>query len=74
VNASDRDEFVDEENKDQDTEAGHGSGGGRKSDAGPWKAAQGGGDQTLLDVFGTQFRLWDGKPADAQFPLSISSK
>ena len=28
----------------------------------------------VLDVFGTQFRLWDGKRADAQFPLAISSK
>ncbi len=46
VDASDRGEFVDEENKNQNAEAGHGSSGGRKSDAGPWKAAEGGGDQT----------------------------
>ena len=46
VDASDRDEFVDEENNNQDAEAGHGSSSGRKSDAGPWKAAEGGGDQT----------------------------
>ena len=46
MDASDRDEFVDEKNENQDAEAGDGSSGGRKSDAVPWKAAEGGGDGT----------------------------
>src|ERR1700687_1922592 len=46
VDAADKDDFVDDENEKQDAEAGDGSSGGRKSDAAPGKAAEGGGDET----------------------------
>jgi hypothetical protein len=45
VNAADRDEFVDDENEKQDAEAGDGSSGGRKSDAGPGEASEGCGNK-----------------------------
>ena len=46
VDAADRDEFVGDEGQKQDAQAGDGSSGGRQSDSGPGKAAEGCGHET----------------------------
>jgi len=45
VDAADRDEFVNNQHEKQDAEASDGPSGGRKSDASPGKAAEGGSDE-----------------------------